>query len=317
MFDFWKKFGYYNGAKINQSFSKWDFEKEIRTILRTQEKSQEFIDSYIKLFLTNRDFSSGPGGPKSPTKYGLYRLDSNGHIKKIGDNLWTETIGKCTIYKTESRAGKYSPFAEIFNLLSDLNNLYFNFDKNSKLTYNQKRKLFNQVSDAIKKNKTKNISLGMISKICDINKENISGYNREKEITKITNTIEIAKLLFINKLLPKELDLLDINHLKIINDFFEIIRKAPSDLIKQIKLIENSEFSSIDNHQLQELLSKNIKSISETHSLSNKALVEYIQYAINGNDNQRVFFDEHFNNNMNLKNYNILPKPLFSSYHCP
>lgn len=72
----------YQDRVLNKSFSLWDWKKRIEQILSNQSYlSNNFIDEYLELFSTYRDYSIGPGSEKSPTKYGLYFKEYNPNTK--------------------------------------------------------------------------------------------------------------------------------------------------------------------------------------------------------------------------------------------
>lgn len=297
MLDFYKEHGYYIGSPLSINFSKWDYWNEINQILIKQNKTDKFIKDYEKLFMKIRDFSEGPGSEKSPTPFGLWRIE-NGKLKKIGDNLWDTTIGECSFCKGELRGGKNSPIAELYNLFNDLNNLYFFQDKENKLTIDDKRKLFDSINESIIKLKKKNITIKQIKKLKE--KENINddeevvyGYRNDGKLTELNNLCDIAIFLLKQNII-NTFNIYNNSDVNLVNDFFEILRKNPSDLIKQKQSIEYSNaFKKIKSDDLDGFLRK-IKGLSATHSLSYKAMMEYIEYAKNENGNQRIYFDNYF-----------------------
>lgn len=301
LLEFYNFNGYYRSSRLNQEFSKWDYEKEIKQLLLNQKINDNFIKEYLELFIINRDFSQGPGSEKSPTQYGLYRRNKNGQIEKIGHNLWEETIGKCTYYEDQLRGGKYSPIAEVFNLLNDINNLRINSRlENIYISNKEKEEIFNLIKEQWLKGKNKNISIKDISKICSRNSDtisvdDISGYSDiQGKLSTLENYSTIIKLFLENNVIQNEFEILDIKILMLANSFYEILRKNPSDVLKQKQSIEESNFK-IDEESLENILKNKIKSLSSTHSLSYKAMLEYINEAKEHPINQRVFFSEHLN----------------------
>ena len=88
LYNFYLENGYYKNSPNSNNYSYQQYLNEIDQILSINNYlNPEFVNEYKKLFTTIRDFSEGPGSEKSPTKYGLYRLDKNGQIFKSFDNL--------------------------------------------------------------------------------------------------------------------------------------------------------------------------------------------------------------------------------------
>ena len=331
VFDFYKKNGYYKDSEITKNISKIDYVKEIRQILKIQNKSEEFINGYLNIFNKIRDFATGPGSEKAPTKYGMYRLDENKEVYKIeGESLWENTIGKCTYFKDERRGGKNSPIAEIFNLLNDLNNIYLNKDKKLKLSPEIKQSIFNEINKSLSKEKptNKKVTSKLISSLINKNNllDNISvdeiygqRINKDgKEIfTEINNFTSIAKFLKINKKIS-HIDVLNIELIKKINSIFDLLSKNSQDAIKRIEIIASlPEFNFISKESIKELV-KNTKSLSATHSLSYKAMISFIEeIGIKENKNQMQYFTEKFSHNKikneNSKELKYIPKNLFQN----
>lgn len=99
----------------NYGFERADVEQEIRVLLERQKSfhnlSEDWIETYIKLWGNQRDFSEGPaiGSP--------YHVD------------FEKFFGFCKFYPEEKRAPRGAPSYEIFVLLDKLNNLrYFTYD---------------------------------------------------------------------------------------------------------------------------------------------------------------------------------------------
>ncbi|MGL4647707.1 MAG: type II CRISPR RNA-guided endonuclease Cas9 [Mycoplasmoidaceae bacterium] len=304
IYDFYLKNGYYNGAPEKQIFSIREYENEIRTILNNLNKDEKFIEEYLRIFKLIRNFATGPGGKDSPTPYGLYRIE-DGKVKKIGDNLWDVTIGRCTVYPDEFRGLKSSPIAELFNLTNDLNNLYFYKDRTSKLSKDEKIKLFNEINDSWKKNKAKNVTLKLIAKIKneDITDEDISGYRgdeKKPEFTKLDNYRILFQFLLENNYLnAKDFDLTSIKSLTLANDLFKVISKDPNDKNKQKEYVKNvypkATQSSID------VLIDKISKLSSTHSLSYKAMIEFITNCLFENINSSTHFYEKMKKNIEIR----------------
>lgn len=328
--EFFEKNGYYKGMDENQNFSNIKWREEVEVFLSKQNLSEEFNKNYLSLFSRLRDFATGPGSKKSPTPYGLYR-DKSG--VPIGENLWDALIGKCTIYPEINRGGKNSPIAEVFNLLNDLNNIYLTRDTNKnssnnfpddKLSIKEKKAIFEDFNKSLSSDKIKkSLSLKLISKTInqnrnsDISENDISGYRTDKEkkplITKLENTMTIAKWMLDNKLLESP-DLKNNETLVIINSVFDQLART-SDLLKRIDLIKEyikTKYNIDLSTEVVKKLVENVKGVMQTHSLSYKAMLEYIEVGIEyydeNNEEKCLNSQQHFSDNIinNRNNNSIL-----------
>ncbi len=328
MFEFYKTNGYYKGAEQNQSFSARDYIKEITKVLETQEISKDFIDGYINIFSQVRDFATGPGSKKSPTPYGLWFINNEGKLESKGENLWDATIGKCTYYPTENRGLKNSPMAEVFNLYNDLNNIYLYNDKSLHLSKDVKKALFKEMNEGIVKGKKKNINLKLIVKcikeysggneeLLDIKEENICGYRVEGKddkkkalFTELKNYSIIAKwLLQEGKVESKSLDLFDSTNIKLANEVFSLIASS-RDSIKQLNSL-NEKYKVKDIEGAVKLL-KNLDGVTKTHSLSYKAMLEFIDYCIDHID-ESINQMQYFTNKGIVNNSTMKPSKYFKT----
>lgn len=316
------KKGYFRDNEINQDFSVFDWAKEIKAILNNQsyitnEFREWYIDEKEGLFFRIRKFSEGPGRENSPSEYGIYRVDKEtGKIVTL-DNLWEQTMGKCSVYTNEYRADKKSSSAEISNLLNQLNTIKLSRVENgSKLTEEEKKQI---IFDATVNDKK--VELKTISKICKISIEDIlGGYptktKKEKDQTinqanfeVLNNTKELCKL-YGSKI--KDFDDLIINVEKF-NKIINIFANNP-DNINGIK--ESLKLNRIsDENEIEEILKLKIDSQS-TSSMSLKALNQYIKEEIvdNGktlnqkykreidiNEQNKFKFDDGFSKYINVK----------------
>lgn len=320
-YEFYKKNGYYIGNEDNQNFSNISWSKEIEKLLNNQSLPEDFKNEYISLFKRVRDYSDGPGSEKSPTPYGLWRLNKEGKVEKIGENLWDVLVGKCTIYgndesikdeKIKLRGGKNSPIAEVFNFINDLTNIYLFSSSKSKLTSKTKLSILNEFNESLKTEKpaksfsekklVKHISIS--TEFSDITFDNIYGYridsNKKPLFTKLENTITIAKWLLDNKVY-NELNIYNENDLTKINDLFVELQRS-MDLNKRAEII--SDKYKIETSKCLELVKK-IKGVMQIHSFSYKAMLEFIPIGIKhidpetGEDtsiNASTYFVEKINN---------------------
>lgn len=305
LFNFFKENGYYKGNQ-NQKYSARQYIKEIERIMEVQGIDSNFTKGFIRIFSQVRDFATGPGSQKSPTPYGLYFINKEGQLECKGKNLWDATIGKCTYYPDEFRGLKNSPIAELFNFMNDLNNIYLFNDRKFHLSKEVKTYLFNSINKQMKtKNTQKKVSLKVLvnciketskeESIQQINECDIFGYridsDKKFEFTELNNYSIIVKWLIQNQLVNKnEVDLFNIDFLDKVNDVFVLISKE-QDATKQLILL-NQNYPSTNEESNLDLLKK-IKGLTKTHSLSYKAMLNFIKYCIDNKNeycNQMSYF---------------------------
>lgn len=338
-FDFFKEKGFYKGWR-NRDFSNDNIEKEINQIFKTQNLLNDDLkkDTYLKIFKTFRDYATGPGSEKSPTPYGLWRIVDNKELENkeclkkidlkngthkinIGNNLWDVLIGKCTVYSDEKRGGKKSPIAEIFNLLNDLNN--FNFKKDDeirKIFVDEKLIILNDLfQNALKKKTPTKINLYYLSKILGNKKEDFYNFrinkNSEEEFTDLTSCFKIINWLNKNKLINNSDFQFSLNNIKFINEIFIELAKTKNLKIRNKNIINffQTKGYNIDN-SVAEILVNDLKGVMDTHSLSYKAMTEFIKNAVNElvenhNWNQKQLFNE--------KLYNVKDKLYINKKYIP
>lgn len=286
--------GWFKNSEITKNIPHKAYVKEIGVLLNQQGKNEKFIEKYLDIFNRMRRYDIGPGSEKSPTPYGMYYLDENNKLKCKENNLWYETIGKCTVYNKEFRGAKNAPISELFNLINDLNNLYFG-DRDKKITQTQKLEWFKNVTSAIINNKAKNVTINELAKLTGENKELIKGYridSADKEIfTKLENYTTILKFFIKNHVFDKDLDLLNQDTLVLANEIFEIVRKNQN-LEKARNLINEKLIKFKINFELIDELIESLKGISASHSLSYKAMLEYIyKCGLKTSYNQMYYFN--------------------------
>lgn len=107
-------------------FTTSDYVKEAKQLLSTQanyyvEIDNEFVDRYIDLLHTRREYFEGPG---LGSEYGWDQ-----DIKK----WYEQMMGRCSYYPEELRSVKEAYSAQLFNLLNDLNNLVIARPENNKV----------------------------------------------------------------------------------------------------------------------------------------------------------------------------------------
>ena len=302
---------------FNRNFHKNDYVKELKTIFKIQNLDEKLTNAFLNesndykkrgFFIRQRDFETGPGSIKSPTPYGIYQRDekTNKVVRKY-DNIWQKTVGKCSLYPSEYRAPKGSFSAEVFNLLNDLNNLTIGLE-DKKLTLEDKLEIL-KISFEVKSNLNKTIKY-IIDKYKTL-EENISGFRVDKKrqllLTKIESYPVFKELFgkvefdfdnfenFTNQIIYNKID----SFVDILNQTKEIEKR--NDRIKEIFKI------SIENKKLFKWASK-IKS-SQTHSLSYKALREYIPELLKQSENYSTLsYEQRINKNTNFVQEKYLNK---------
>lgn len=319
LFDFYKKHDYYKNAScfkdnklLNSDlyFSNIDWQNEIKKLLYNQDCSNQFIDDYLAIFTRIRKFNEGPGGEKSPTPYGLYWIDPiTKKTKKIGNNLWDITIGKCSYYRDLDRGFKNSPIAELFNFFNDISNIRF-----KKEPYHITAEMMDQIINDINKifpNRTFNFTLEKFvklhNKFCKNNEiieiDDINGYRKNSKKKFLFSTLAnykiIAKYLHDNyDKLKKDYqydnkDICSINNISLLeksNLFFNNIARNTSDVCSRLNWLKQ-EHKTVDEKQNQDLVD-NLVGLSQTSSLSDQAMLKYIKYFIDYKPkNDDCFYD--------------------------
>lgn len=324
--DFFKQFGYYMGAKENALYQAVSYKNEIDRLLKCQDLKEEFCQEYKQLFFTIRKYNEGPGGKKSPTRYGRWRLDkTKNKVIKHCENLWDETVGKCTVYPDEKRGGKHAPKAELFNFLNDLNNLYIDGDRKNKLSKELKKEILDKISLEIidpkknkfgflNKNKVPDTIIEWVKKTYpDVTVDGFQINDKKMNIiTPLNNLVAITRWLHDLKLIENDFRILskDLNKktkttdLDLVNKVYISARKDLNNaegraekILEEIPEIKSHIESLNSNPQLTAkdiildfIKSKKIKNLSQTHSLSYKAMDEYIEAGIEKSVNQMQLF---------------------------
>lgn len=303
IYEFYKQNGYYKNADMNSDISAKSYANEINIMLEKQSIDKSFIDGYLEIFNSHRDFATGPGSEKSPTKYGLYQ-EENGKVVCKGNNLWDITIGKCT-YLNELRGIKSSPIAIVFNLLNDLNNIYFFNDSNQKIKENVQRDILNSISNKLAKSISLKTIMTSYNKFNDENKittEDIFGSRIDKsgksEFTKLDNYCEIIKWMKQNKIMEEDVNIFDVHIIKKANDVFKSMATT-QDVIRRLEIL-GDEFPQ-SNIKSNQHLCNVIKSLSSTHSLSYLAMLDFIENCMFNNLNQMQYFSEKYGQKQNAK----------------
>ena len=319
------KFLKFIGIPENSKISHNQWKQEVNYLLNFQQKLDDsFKNKYIEIFDSIRPYNKGPGSKYSLTPWGLYKKPEDIKNIAENANLWDETIG-IDIINNEIRGLKFSPLSEMTNLLNDLVNLKFFDESEKEPLFNTKtlKEFFNYLNEDFKENKQENkITKANISTILKkiFGYENIQwtdkptnnigedenkkigyicgfkhakekwepGKDKEKEpkFTELSNTNNIINLFLQNNIIEKkEIDLLDINFLKKINNFFCKLAEDRNDSIKRFNNCKNELFNLSNKKQNLELKSDNeildifkkIKKFSKTSSYSYETMERFIK----------------------------------------
>ena len=187
-----EEYGYFRGTNVVDgktminTFTLSGYEKEARKILETQQEyyeeiTKEFIENYISLLTTKREYYIGPGNELSRTNYGVYK--TSGETKL---NLFDELRGKCSIYNGkngmdgELRAAGASYTVQEYNLMNDLCNIRVDGEK---LTKKQKSEVLEYIRDAKSAMKISKV----LKKLYKIPNDVVTGYRTDKNNEKEEN----------------------------------------------------------------------------------------------------------------------------------
>ncbi|WP_230200319.1 type II CRISPR RNA-guided endonuclease Cas9 [Bacillus niameyensis] len=266
-----------------------DYVKEARAILirqqqRYSEITDEFIEDFINILKSKREYFDGPGSEKSPTPYGQYYLDKDGKLAYT--SMINKMRGICTYFPDHLRIAKMSYTADLYNLLSgDLNKLLINGEY---LTYEDKLYL---IDHFIKKGK--NITLTQILKYKGISDDSdVSGYRidlkTDKPIfTEFTGFKELKKIVDKNDLPSSILEDIDL-----IDDIIEILTAEKSYYRREEQL--KPLFSEYDQETIDRIVNafKESTSFKGYHALSKKAIELILEDLWYTNKNQMELFAE-------------------------
>lgn len=266
-----------------------DYVKEAKAILSKQrqvfpEITDEFIKHLIQLIEKRREYFEGPGSKKSPTPYGSYSIDKNGHLIYI--SMIDKMRGKCTYFPEEPRMAKMSFTADLFNLLSgDLNKLQINGEY---LTYDDKKHLVEQF---IKKKKK--ITLPRILKYKGASTDaDVSGYRKDLKTDNPTFTefkgYDELFTIVENYKLPKEI----LDDITLIDKVVEILTAEKSYKQREEKL--QGLFTNYDEQTRKSIVDALKESTKFTgyHSLSKKVIELALDDLWHTNKNQIQIFAE-------------------------
>lgn len=243
----------YNEGKVRgekNRFKTSDIVNEIRQILETQKEvhhlDDSFIDKYIELVETRREYYEGPG-EGSPYGWGA-------DLKKWYEHL----MGRCTYFPEELRSVKYAYSADLFNALNDLNNLVIQRDGLNKLEYHEKYHIIENVFKQKKKP-----TLKQISNEIGVNPEDIKGYRITKSVKE--NFTEFKLYHDLKKILKDQSILENIQLLDQIAEIITIYQDKES-IKKELEQL-TEPINEIDKENISDLAGYN-----GTHRLSLKCI---------------------------------------------
>lgn len=273
----------------NNIFSTDDYKKELRQILSKQGLSSELNDKIEEIIFRRRRYSEGPGSEKFPTKYGSYRYDEDGQIKKV--NLIDEMRGRCSIYPNEFRAPKNSYSACLFNLLNDLNNLKVS---GNKLSEEQKRKVLKDVKEK------GSLTPAKLCKLLNVKENDVTGFRIDKNRKNL-----LTKFDFYDKLLKAGINKDIIYDEDKVDQMAEILTKTQV-IDERIASLKELNYGFTEDEIVK--IAK-IAKINGYHSLSFKAIKEYNEeLLVEPLNQQQITSKKHLDKNLaDLKGSKIKP----------
>ncbi|WP_353289547.1 type II CRISPR RNA-guided endonuclease Cas9 [Ureaplasma ceti] len=328
--EFNNKYEFYKNSEKTKSFSHKQWLKEVEHFLEKNHLNDNFKKEYLMLFNRIRSFKDGPGNEQTPTKWGRFDPLFKNEQGEFPKTVWEKTIGKCSVYSNEYRAGQKSPVAELFNLINDLNNLTIRsseYPEKNKLSEKDKRYLLNEAFKNFKgKDDEKNIDLKKIANVLQVNEQDISGGrvnfdNDEFLFTKLDNFNAILSFIKDNNLY-KDIDNSDYFNPVLrqhVSNIYEIVRFEYFDKENCKKEIKKFIKTEVTEKSLDTLIKQLKNEINKTHGLSIKAMNEFIDNSgIRNNINSSEYFytknKTNLTNNPELhKNSKYLPENLFSN----
>ncbi|WP_226386018.1 type II CRISPR RNA-guided endonuclease Cas9 [Staphylococcus sp. Marseille-Q1834] len=287
----------FNEGKVRgeeNRFKTSDIIKEAEQILKVQKNihnlDEHFINKYIELVKTRREYFEGPG-EGSPFGW-------NGDLKK-----WYEMLmGHCTYFPEELRSVKYAYSADLFNALNDLNNLVIQRDGSTKLEYYEKYHIIENVFKQKKKP-----TLKQIANEIGVTPEDIKGYRITKSGKE--NFTEFKLYHDLKKVL-KDQSILE--NVSLLDQIAEILT------VYQDKGSIKNELSKLDetiNETDKENIS-NLTGYNGTHRLSLKCINLVLEELWHSSRNQMEIFS-YLNikpKKIDLKKSNKIPKDMIDEF---
>ncbi|QKT05114.1 type II CRISPR RNA-guided endonuclease Cas9 [Mycoplasma sp. OR1901] len=332
-FKFFNKFGYFKGLEqyVDVKFSHLKWKNELEHVLNNiqsqkydKEQFNKFVSEFINIYDSMREYAKGPGSEHSYSEYGIYEYTDDGKtlIQKY-NNIWDKTIGKCSVFIKENRAPQQSPSVELYNLLSDLNNVRHTLANEWVLSTNDKRDIINNlIKDNLKEGNAKNVAYKIILKYLkawniDFNLElKVDDFkNEDKKLSTLESTI-----IFMKTFIKNGANLADLNvdtlfeFAKGLDNIFVVISnyKEVEKRIQNIKTKQNIDFLSqyFDNEEqvnnfIEDIANNSKFKVSKTHSLSFKAIYLVNDDLLNTSKNLSNFkFEKEFNLYKEIQRYN-------------
>lgn len=297
---------------VKNKFLWSEYKKEIKQIIATQAKQYkelagDFVDKYLEIYESKREFWEGPGGCEENqiTPFGRWKtVEEVKAWKESGKSvneklLFEELIGECNVYAGEKAAPIGNFYAQSFNLLNDLFNLtfkvmpeekylkYFKSLKNGDYKLNRDGVEFILDSILVRyETKTTAPSYKDILKIVGFSTENVGGCRTKNNKPEIHNYNVFKTVANAIRNTQPEL----IEHFKKHPDYFNsiiyILTVFPGvDAIYEQLDKFNKGDTSDDNKFINLLSNDSLTAISKIktddiqryHSYSEKALKKYIQ----------------------------------------
>ena len=296
---------------VNNKFLWSQYKKEIKQIIATQAKSYKelagnFVDKYLEIYESKRQFWEGPGGCEENqiTPFGRWKtIEEVKAWKESGKSvneklLFEDLIGECNVYAGEKAAPIGNFYAQTFNILNDLFNLtfkvmpeekylkYFKSLKNGDYKLNRDGVEFILDSILVRyESKTTAPSYKDILKIVGFSTENVGGCRTKNNKPEIHN-YNVFKMVA-NALRNTQPELIE--HFKKYPDYFNsiiyILTVFPGEdaIYEQLDKFNKGDTSD-DNKFINLLSDDSLKAISKIktddiqryHSYSEKALKKYI-----------------------------------------
>lgn len=297
---------------VKNKFLWSQYKKEIKQIIATQAKhykelAGDFVDKYLEIYESKRQFWEGPGGCEENqiTPFGRWKtVEEVKAWKESGKSeneklLFEDLIRECNIYAGEKAAPIGNFYAQTFNLLNDLFNLtfkvmpeekylkYFKSLKNGDYKLNRDGVEFILDSILVRyETKTTAPSYKDILKIVGFSTENVGGCRTKNNKPEIHNYNVFKMVANVIRNTQPEL----IEHFKKHPDYFNSIiyiltvfpgvdaiyeqldkfnKGDTSDDNKFINLLSNDSLTAISKIKTED--------IQRYHSYSEKALKKYIQ----------------------------------------
>lgn len=275
--------GFIRNSDLAKQIPHQKYADELASILKTQEIPDAESAEILEIFNRWRNYAFGPGSPISPSKYGLYRQTKSGEIIKIGDNLWDVRIGQCSVYPEEKRGLKNAPLTELANLFSDLNNLKVN---DLPLTKDEKELIITKI------NNQENVNITLLKNIFGKDAD-FSGYRVDKDNKPLFTQLKNAKTIY--QALAPDISGTLIDNLETLNEVFVLAAKyrLPHEFSAHLLAL-------YPNFKDADVLRQALTGLSDTSSLSFKALKEYVDNFLNTEENISTFFLKTRTNNAKL-----------------